>query len=55
MALRQLYKGREIDKIRWIYSKDILINAITKVSLNSVLKKIISINKATIKLEKWVK
>ena len=52
MALKQSYEGREIDKIRWICSKDNLANAMTKVFPNLALEKIISTNKVTIRLEK---
>ena len=55
MTFKQSYKGREINKIRWIYGKNNLANAMTKVLLNSALEKIISINKATIRLERWVR
>lgn len=55
MALKQSYIGKKIDKIRLIYSKDNLADAITKASLNLVLEKIIITNKAIIKLKKWVK
>ena len=55
MALRQSYKGRKIDEIRWICGKDNLANAMTKASPNSALERIISTNKATIRLERWVK
>ena len=52
MALMQSYEGKEIDKIRWICSKDNPADAMTKVSPNLALKRIITINKATIRLEK---
>ncbi len=55
MALKQSYKGREINEIRWICGKDNPEDAMTKASSNSALEGIISINKGTIRLEKWVK
>ena len=55
MVLRQSYKRREIDEIRWICGKDNLADVMTKASSNLVLKKIIAMNKATIRLKKWIK
>ena len=55
MALRQSYEGQEIDKIRWICGEDNPANAMTKASPNSALERIISTNKATIRLERWVR
>lgn len=55
MALKQSYKGREIYKNRWIYGKDNLVDAMTKILPNLTLEKMISINKTTITLKKWVK
>ena len=55
MVLRQSYKRQEIDKIRWICGKDNPANAMTKASPNLVLERIISTNKAIIRLEGWVK
>ena len=45
----------KIHEIRWICGKDNPANAMTKTLLNLALKEIISTNKATIKLEGWVK
>ena len=55
MAFKQSNKGKENDKIRWIYGKDNPADAMTKALPNSVLERIISINKPTIRLEEWVK
>lgn len=55
MAFKQSYKGQKIEKIRWMGDKDNLADAMTKISLNSTLEKIISINKAKIRLKEWVK
>ena len=55
MALRQSYEEREIDKIRWICGENNPADAMTKASPNSALERIISTNKATIRLEGWVK
>lgn len=55
MAFREFYQGWEIDEIRWIHGKDNSANAMTKVSLNLVSKRLILTNKATIGLERWVK
>lgn len=51
IALKQLYKEKKIDKIRWICGKDNSANVMTKALTNLVLKGIIFINKAIIKLE----
>ncbi len=51
IELRQSYEGKNIDKIRWICDKDSLADAITKVSPNSALERIIITNKVTIRLE----
>ena len=45
----------EIDEIRWICGEDNPADAMTKASPNSALERIISTNKATIRLEGWVK
>ena len=55
MTLRQLYEGREIDEIRWICGKNNPADAMTKTSPNLALERIIKINKATIRLKRWVK
>ncbi len=52
MALKQSYKGKEIHEIRSICCEDNKVDVITKTSLNSVLKRLISTNKATIRLER---
>ena len=55
MALRESYEGNEINEIRWIFGKDNPADAMTKASSYSALKKIITTNKSTIRLEVWVK
>ncbi len=55
MALRQSYEGREIDEINWIRGKDNPADAMTKALPNSALEGIISTNKETIRLKRWVK
>ena len=52
IVLRQSYKGREIDKLRWICGKDNPTDVMTKASPNSALERIISTNKATIGLKR---
>ncbi len=52
---RQSYAKIEIDEIRQIYDKNNLADIMTKASLDLALKRIIIINKATIRLERWVK
>jgi hypothetical protein len=44
MALRQLYKRREITEMRWINGHDNLANAMTKLTPNKALEKFISRN-----------
>ena len=55
MALGQLYEGKEIDKIRQICNEDNPADAMTKVSPNSILERVITTNKATISLKRQVK
>ena len=51
----QSYEEQEIDEIRWICGKDNPADVMTKILPNSALEGIISTNKATIRLERWVK
>lgn len=51
MVLKKSYKKQKIDKIRWIYSKNNPTNIITKASPNLALERIISLNKAIIRLD----
>jgi hypothetical protein len=51
LALRQLYKRRKIAKIRWIHNRDNPANAFIKVTANSSLEQLISINKLVIRME----
>jgi hypothetical protein len=44
IAIRQLYKRRELTKIRWINGQDNLVNAITKGTPNKALKRFIDTN-----------
>ncbi|KID81051.1 polyprotein [Metarhizium guizhouense ARSEF 977] len=55
MALRQSYERREIYEIRWINGQDNPADAMTKVSPNHTLETFIDSNKATIRVEGWVK
>lgn len=52
MTLKQFFKQWKINKIKYIYSKKNLANAIIKTFPNLVLEKIILINKAIIRLKK---
>ena len=45
IAIRQLYKRRELFKIRWINRLDNLADAITKATLNKALKNFVTTNK----------
>ena len=50
IVFKPFYERQKINKIRWIYSKNNLANAMTKKSPNLVLEKLNLINKATIRL-----
>ena len=52
MALRQSYKNKEINNIRWIYNTYNLTDVIIKATLNKVIKTIIENNKIILKLKK---
>jgi len=54
MSLRESYKKREISKIRRIDGRDNLGDALTKKSLNIVLKKLISTNRLVVRVEAFV-
>jgi hypothetical protein len=54
IALRQLYKRREITEIRWINKKDNLADAMTKSTLNKALEKLIDTNQLGVRVEGWV-
>ena len=55
MALRQFYKNKEIDDIRWIYGACNLTDVIIKATLNKVIRTFIENNQIILKLEGWVK
>jgi hypothetical protein len=55
MALYQSYKRRKIAEVRWIHNKDNPANALTKANTNSLLKQLISTNKLTVRMKKYVK
>ena len=55
MALRQSYERREIYEIRWINGNDNLADAMTKGTPNKALETFVDHNKATIRVEGWVK
>ena len=44
MAIRQLYKHRELTEIQWINGQDNLANTITKGTLNKALETFINTN-----------
>jgi hypothetical protein len=55
LALRQLYERKKIAEICWIYNRDNLADAFIKVTANSSLKQLVSINKFVVKMEEHVK
>jgi len=55
MAIRQLYKRRELQKVQWINGLDNPADAMTKASPNKALETFINTNKLAIQLEEWVK
>ena len=52
--LYQLYKRREIAKIKWIKGNTNLADSITKLKVYNVLKQLINTNKVNISIIKWV-
>ena len=55
MCLRQLYKHKEIAKIKWIEENTNLANSITKLKAYNTLKQLIDTNKVNINIIEWVK
>jgi hypothetical protein len=54
MCLCQLYKRKEIAKIKWIERNTNLANSITKSKVYNALKQLIDTNKVNISVIKWV-
>ena len=54
MCLRQLYKRREIAKVKWINRDSNPIDAITKSKPLLALKRLIDINQIKLKAVEWV-
>ena len=54
ICLRQLYKCKEIAKIKWIEGNTNLANSITKLKAYNALKQLINTNKVNISVMKWV-
>ena len=54
MCLCQLYKYREIAKIKWIKGNTNPANFITKLKVYNVLKQLIDTNKVNISVIEWV-
>ena len=54
MCLRQLYKRREITKVKWINGDSNPIDAITKSKLLLALKRLINTNRIKLKTVEWV-
>ena len=55
MYLYQLYKRREIAKVKWINGDSNPVDAITKSKPSSALKWLIDINRIELKIVEWVK
>lgn len=55
MVPRQSYKEKEIDEIRWICGKNNPANVMIETSPNLTLEKVITTNKAIMRLKEWVK
>jgi hypothetical protein len=51
LALRQLYKRKEIAEIRWIYNRDNFADAFIKATANSSLEQLVSTNKLVVRME----
>jgi hypothetical protein len=54
MSLRESYERREIAEIRWIVGKDNPADACTKKNPNTVLERLVSRNRITIRVEAFV-
>jgi hypothetical protein len=55
ICLCQLYKHREIAKIKWIKGNTNPANFITKSKVYNALKQLINTNKVNISIIEWVK
>jgi hypothetical protein len=51
IALRQLYKRRELTEVRWINGQDNLVDTITKAIPNKMLQEFLNSNEITVRLE----
>jgi hypothetical protein len=51
IALKQLYKKKELIEVRWIARDDNTADAITKATLNKALETFLNTNKLRVKLE----
>ncbi|KAI1181666.1 hypothetical protein F5B17DRAFT_424161, partial [Nemania serpens] len=51
IAIRELYKTKEIDEICWIYGEDNLVDAMTKEKCNKVLEKFIDGNEIAVRIK----
>jgi len=54
MCLCQVYKRREITKVKWISGSNNPADTITKAKPCQALKILININKLNLKVNKWV-
>jgi hypothetical protein len=55
IAIRQLYKRRELFEIRWINGLDNPADAMTKATLNKALETFVNTNQIRVRVEGWVK
>ena len=55
MAIRQLYKQRELQEIQWINGLDNPVDAMTKSNANKALESFVDTNKLIVRIEDWVK
>jgi len=55
IAIRQLYKRRELFEIRWINRLDNPADAMTKATLNKALETFVNTNQIRVRVEGWVK
>jgi hypothetical protein len=54
MALRQSYERRELTEVRWIKGEDNPADALTKLTPNNSLKKLLDTNELTVSVEGMV-
>jgi hypothetical protein len=55
MALRQTYERQKVFDVRWIDGNNNLADAMTKAGPNRALEQLVTTNKLTLKIQRWVK